>query len=91
MKTVSLAGVSYLVRWRKIFTATRGKGWSNLVLMIKLFFTVAVSNAKLERMFPELKRVKTNFRCPLGVKRFENNLIIMKGVAIGKLLTQFQQ
>ena len=39
--------------------------------MVRLLFTVAVTNAKLERKFPKLKRVKTNFRCSLGVKRLE--------------------
>ena len=42
--------------------APRSKGWSNVLLMIRLLFTVRVSNAKLERMFSKLKRIKTNFR-----------------------------
>ena len=66
-----LAGVWYLVRQRKFFMATRSKGWSKVALMVRLLFTVAVTNAKLERKFPKLKRVKTNFRCSLGVKRLE--------------------
>ena len=44
-KTLSLIGVLYLVTWRKIFTAPRSKGWSDLLLMIRLLFTVSVSNA----------------------------------------------
>ena len=40
--------------------------------MITLLFTVPVSNAKLERMFSKLKRVKTNFRGSIGVKQLEN-------------------
>ena len=39
--------------------------------MIKLLFTVPVSNAKRERMFSKLKRVKIDFRCSLGTKRLE--------------------
>ena len=54
--------------------ATRGKGWSNVLLMIRLLFTVSVSNAKPERVFSKLKRVKTDFRCLLGVKPLENIL-----------------
>ena len=45
--------------------------------MIKLLFTVPVSNAKLKRMFSKLKRAKTNFRCSLDVKRLESILRIM--------------
>ena len=29
-------------------------------------------------MFPRLKRVKSNFRCPFGIKRLENILRIME-------------
>ena len=46
--------------------------------MIRLLFTVPVSNAKFERMFSKLKHVKTNFHCSLAVKRLENILRIMK-------------
>ena len=81
-------GVSYLATRRKIVTAPRSKGWSDLLLMIKLLFTVPVSNAKRERMFSKLKRVKIDFRCSLGTKRLENILRIMEeGIAVGKHLT----
>ena len=71
-RTLSLTGVSYLVTWRKAFMATRGKGWSHTLLMIRFLFTVSVSNAKLERMSSKLKHVKTNFCCSLVVKRLES-------------------
>ena len=77
-KAFSFAGVSYLVTWHKIFMTPRGKGWSNALLMIRLLFAVPVSNAKLERIFSKLKRVKINFRCSLGVRRQENVLRIME-------------
>ena len=77
-KILSLAGVLYLVTWLKIFTSPRGKGWSDVLLMIRLLFTVSVSKGNLERMLYKLKLVKTSFRCSLGVKRFENILRIME-------------
>ena len=77
-KTLSLAGVSYLVTRQKIFTAPRSKGSSDVLLMIRILFTVPVSNAKLERMFSKLNRVKTNFRCSLYVKGLQNILGIME-------------
>ena len=46
--------------------------------MIRILFTVPVSNAKLERMFSKLKRVKTNFRRSLGDKGLENILRSME-------------
>ena len=80
-RTFSLAGVSYIayiVTQHQIFTAPRGKGWSDALLMMRLLFTVPVSNAKLERMYTKLKRVKTNSHCSLGIKCLENILRIME-------------
>ena len=62
-KILSLARVSYIVTWRKTFKTSRSKGLSDVLLLIRLLFTVPFSKAKLERMFSRLKRVKTNFRC----------------------------
>ena len=53
-------------QWRKNFAALGTKGWSDVLLIIILLFIVPVSNAKLERMFSKLKRVKINFRCSLS-------------------------
>ena len=46
--------------------------------MIRLLFTVPVSNAKLEIMLSKLKCVKINFCCSLAVKVLENILRIME-------------
>ena len=73
-------------QWRKIFAALRTKGWSNILLMIRLLFIAQVSNAKLERMFSKLKLVKINFRCSLS-KLWK----LWKRVAVRKLFTQYQQ
>ena len=35
-KTLSLAGVLHLITLRKIFTAPSSKGWSDVLLMIRL-------------------------------------------------------
>ena len=59
-KALPLARVSCLATWRKIFTAPKSKGWSDVLLMIKLLLTIPVSNAKLERIFSNLKCDKTN-------------------------------
>ena len=76
--TLSLARISYLVTWQKLFTTPGGEGSNRVLLMITLLFTVPVSNAKLERMFSKLKRVKTNFRGSIGVKQLENILRAME-------------
>ena len=76
-KTVSLTGVLHLVTWGQSFMAPRSKEWSDILVMIRLLFTVPVFNAKLEIIFSKLKRAKINFCCSLGVKHLENILRIM--------------
>ena len=78
VETIGVIGQSYLKTWRKIFSAPRGKGWKDALILIELLFTILVSNAKLKRMFSKLKRVKTNFRCSLSLQRLENILRIME-------------
>ena len=78
-KEDSLTGISYLVTWRKCFTAPRSNGWGDVLSIARLLFTVSVSNAKLDKMFSKLKRVKTNFYYSLGIIRLENILRIMEG------------
>ena len=65
-RRLSLAGVSYLVTCRKIFTVLRINVWSDVLLMLRLL------------VFFKLSSVKINFRCSLVVKRLENILRIME-------------
>ena len=52
--------------------------------MIILLFSVPVCNAKLERLFSHLRRVKNDFRCSLGEHRLTNILrILEEGPALG--------
>ena len=70
--------LTYLVTLRKILTVPRIKGWSDVLLIIRLLFTVPVSNDKLQRMLSKMKRVKSNFCRSIGVKRLGNILRIME-------------
>ena len=45
-KVLFLAGVLYLVTWRKIFTTLGSKCWSDVLLIIRLLFAVSVSKLK---------------------------------------------
>ena len=68
----------YRVTWRKLFTTPRKAEWEEILTLIRLLFTIPISNAKLERLFPKLKRIKTNLRCSLGNVRVENLLRILE-------------
>ena len=62
----------------KHFYGTQKQRLERRTINDRLLFTDPVSNAKLERMFSKLKRVKTNFGCSLGVIRLEHILRIME-------------
>ena len=78
LKYIKLSGVSYLVTWKKLFTSPKKNEWSDALLLVELLFSVPVSNAKLERMFSKLKRIKTIFRASLSSTRVENLLRIVE-------------
>ena len=58
--------------------------------MIKLLFTVPVSNAKLGRMFFKLNHAKVNFCHSLVVKHLQNNSRIMEEGSSWETFDQFQ-
>lgn len=69
---------SYRNTWRKLFTTPNSAQWNDMLIMIRLLFTIPISNAKLERLFSKLKRIKTAFRSSLGFVRLENLLRILE-------------
>ena len=82
-KFLPLTGISYLITWRKLFSSPRRVEWNDILTVVELMFTFPVSNAKLERMFSKLKRVKTDFRASIQNERLEHLLrIVEDGPAI---------
>ena len=47
-------------QWRKIFMALRTKGWSDALLMIRLLFTVSVSNVLFILFFYLIHYLQSN-------------------------------
>ena len=75
---IKLSGVSYLVAWKKLFTSPKKNEWSDALFLVELLFSIPVVNAKLERMFLKLKRIKTIFQASLSSTRVENLLCIVE-------------
>ena len=69
----------YKATWFKIFHSSRAGEWQNILLLIRVFFSLPVSNAALERMFSNLGRVKTAKRSSLSQGTLENILRIQAG------------
>lgn len=52
----------YKVVWWKIFNSVDAKKWSNVLRVAELLFTLPVSNGRLERVFSQLKLIKSSTR-----------------------------
>ena len=66
--------IDYLEVWGKIFTSTDKESYQNALHIIELLLITPTTNAKLERMFSQMNRVKTDWRNLLLQERLENNL-----------------
>lgn len=73
---LSLSSQHYRSTWYKIFQSSSASKWQNILLLIRLFFTLPVSNAIVERMFNCLGRVKTPKRASLSQETLEDILRI---------------
>ena len=56
----------YRVVWRKIFQSSRRSSWKLVLLLVELLFSLPMSNAKVERMFSLMNRIKTDSRSSLS-------------------------
>ena len=83
---LSVSSTPYRVCWRRIFQSPRRSNWKDVLILIRLLFTIPISNAKLERMFSKMKQVKVIHRCSLSEGRLEN---ILRIVEDGPSITNF--
>ena len=67
----------YLRVWRRIFDSSRCNEWSMVLILVELLFAIPISNAKVERLFSLMNRVKTDARATLGESTL-NNLITIR-------------
>ena len=55
----------FQVIWWKLFNAVDSSKWSNILAVIELLFCLPMANGHLERVFSQLKLIKTNRRISL--------------------------
>ena len=73
----SIDSIDYLQTWSKLFkNKDVMSSCSNVLHIIELLFITPFPNAKLERMFSQMNRVKTDFHNRLVQKRLETLLRI---------------
>ena len=66
--------------WHQIFGSSKRGEWDLVLLLVELLFCLPVSNAKVERLFSLMNRVKTDGRCSLKEGRLNDlRRICMEG------------
>ena len=80
----------YRVVWHSIFESSQRSHWKLILLIVKLLFTLPVSNAKVERLFSLMNRVKRDTRNSSQHRLSGLLRICMEGIPFGTLM-QFLQ
>ena len=57
---LNLVQGDYKVIWWKLFNAVDAKGWTNVLAIIELLFFLPMANGRFERVFSQLKLVKSD-------------------------------
>lgn len=58
--------------WRRIFDFDYRSDWSMVLLLIEFLFIISILNAKVERLFLFMNRVKIDFRVAFGEEIFNS-------------------
>lgn len=66
MQFLKPAKQHYRATWYKLFHSSKIANWQNILLLVRLLFSLPVSNAATERFFSALKRVKSSKRASLS-------------------------
>ena len=56
---ISLSTLDYKSVWWWLFNAPNSSEWSNALILVKLLFSLPVSNGTVERIFSSLHNIKT--------------------------------
>ena len=66
LQYLDVSKTEYRVVWHKLFDSSKCCEWKSALLLVKLMFTLPVSNAKVERLFSLMSRIKTYARNSLS-------------------------
>ena len=73
---LNLVQDDYKVIWWKLFNSPDSTKWTNVLAVVELPFCLPVSNGHLERVFSQLKLVKSEQRTCLGEDRLDQLVCI---------------
>ena len=60
IKYLDTQTTEYQIVWRRIFDFSKSNEWMSILCLVELLFVLPVSNAKVERFFSLMNRVKTD-------------------------------
>ena len=73
---ILLSTLDYQSVWWRLFHAPNSNDWSNLLLLVRMVFTLPVSIGKLERVFSNMKLLKVVKRSQMRNDTLDNLLAI---------------
>ena len=73
---LNLVQEEYQVVWWKLFNAVDAKKWSNILSLVELLFCHPMANGRVERIFSQLKLIKTERRTCFTIDRLDSLLQI---------------
>ena len=73
---LNLVQEDYSVIWWKLFNSVDASKWSNILKLVELLFCLPMSNGHLERLFSQLKLIKSDRRSSLSEDRLDQLLRI---------------
>lgn len=73
---LNLVQENYTVIWWKLFNAVDACNWQNILALVELLFCLPLTNGRLERLFSQLKLIKSDRRSSLGEDRLDQLLRI---------------
>lgn len=62
---LDIVRLDYKIIWWRIFNATDANKWRNVLPIVELLFSLPMSNGRLERIFSQLKLLKSKSRTRL--------------------------
>ena len=68
---LNLVQDDYRIIWWKLFNSPDSTKWTNILALAELLFCLPVSNGHLERVFSQLKLIKSERRTSLGEDRLD--------------------
>ena len=73
---INLVQDDYKVVWWKLFNCVDAGKWSNVLAIVELLFCIPVANGHLERVFSQLKLIKTNRRTSIKEDTLDQSVCI---------------